>query len=112
PYRPYRPYIFNTVPGPRFAGRDGPRFVIPSRPARYIPTQVRPRGDLGDAFSNRGGGVEPRTRRPNSAGPSRAQPRVSGGGSRPSGSRGFGGGGSRPASRSGGGGGSGGGRRQ
>ena len=115
PYRPYRPYIFSTLPGPRFAGRDGPRFVIPSRPARYTPTQVRPRDDLG-AFSNRGRGIERNfAPRPNSAGPSRAQPRVSSGGSRPTGSRGFGGGGgSRPASRSGGGsraGGGGGGRR-
>jgi hypothetical protein len=102
PYRPYRPYIFTSVPGPRL--------VIPNRPSRYAPMQPRPRGDLGDGFSNRGRGVEPRALpRPNSSGPSRAQPRASGGGSRPSVSRGFGGG-SRPASRGGGGGGGGGGR--
>jgi len=119
PYRPYRPYIFTSLPGPRFAQ---PRLVIPAnRPSRYIPVQPRSRGDLGPGFSNPGRGVEPRTRdlakpnvapRPNNVGPSRAQPRVSSGGSRPSVSRGFGG--SRPAPRSSGGsrgGGGGGGRR-
>lgn len=121
PYRPYRPYIFSSLPGPRFAQ---PRLVIPAnRPSRYIPVQPRPRGDLSTGFSNPGRGIGPRTRdlskpniapRPNSAGPSRAQPRsqprvFSGG--RSGGSRGsFGGGGARPAPRSGGGGG-GGGRR-
>jgi len=98
PYRPYRPYIFTSLPGPRF--------VIPNRPTRYIPVQPRPREDFGDGFSNRGRGVEPRPRdggkpnvgpRPNSTGPSRAQPRSSGG-ARPAaprssgGSRGGGGG--------------------
>ena len=116
PYRPYRPYIFSYIPGPRFAQ---PRLVIPAnRPGRYLPAQPRQRADVGSGFTNRGRGetrdmgkpnVAPRPR-PNSAGPSRAQPRsVSGG--RSGGSRGsFGGGGSRPAPRSGGGGG-GGGRR-
>jgi len=123
PYRPYRPYIFTYIPGPRFAQ---PRLVIPAnRPGRYLPAQPRQRADVGSGFTNRGRGetrdmgkpnVAPRPR-PNSAGPSRAQPRsqprsVSGG--RSGGSRGsFGGGGSaRPAPRSGGGGGGGGGGRR
>jgi hypothetical protein len=117
PYRPYRPYIFASTPGPRFAQ---PRMVIPNRPSRYIPTQVRPRVDPGTAFTNPGRGNDVRPRdigkpnvapRVNGTGPSRA----SSGGSRPSVSRGSsGGGGSRPAPRSSGGsrgGGGGGGRR-
>jgi len=90
PYRPYRPYIFTAIPGPRFAQ---PRMVIPSRPSRYIPTPVRPRDTVRPDVAPRVTG----------SGPSRAQPRVSSGG-RPSVSRGFGGGGgSRPAPRSSGG---------
>ena len=104
PYRPYRPFIFSWT-GPRFPRSASPRFVIPNRPTRYTPTEVRPR----------------ETGRPNTAPrwngprPSQGQPRISGG--RPSVSRGWGGGGgaSRPAPRSGGasrgGGGGGGGRR-
>jgi hypothetical protein len=88
PYRPYRTYIFTSIPGPRYAQ---PRMVIPSRPTRYIPTPVRPRGDVG-----------PRDVGKPSVAPSRPQPRVSSGGSRPSVSRGFGGG-SRPAPRASGG---------
>jgi hypothetical protein len=77
PYVPYRPYIFAGVPGPRFAQ---PRMVIPSRPTRYVPTQVRPRVDPGETFTNRSRGeVRPA--------PSRPQPRVSSGGSRPTVSR-------------------------
>ena len=113
PYRPYRPYIFSTLPGPKF--------VIPGGRTRYQPIQARPR-TIVDPNSNRDRGIESRPRdtgRPNIAprvtgtGPSRAQPRVSGGGSRPTVSRGFGGGGgSRPAPRaSGGSRGGGGGRR-
>src|SRR5216117_1980316 len=114
PYRPYRPYIFTSLPGSRFAQ---PRLVIPAnRPSRYIPIQPRPRDDVGSVFSKppRDMGRPNIAPRPNSAGPSRAQPRsqprvFSGG--RSGGSRGsFGGGGARPAPGSGGGGG-GGGRR-
>jgi hypothetical protein len=94
PYRPYRPYIFSQVPGPRF--------LIPNRPTRYTPTPVRPR-DLGRP------NVAPRITG-SGPGPSRGQPRIMTGGSRPTISRGFGGG-SRPASRPSGGGGGGGGRR-
>jgi hypothetical protein len=107
PYGPYRPYIFSSTPGRKF--------VIPGGRTRYEPIQVRPR-TIGAPKSNRDRGIEsrPRAPRPNSAGPSRPQPRVSGGGGRPSVSRGSGGF-SRPASRpsSGGsrGGGGGGGRR-
>jgi len=84
PYRPYRPFIFSWAPGPK-------RFVIPSRPTRYTPTEVRPREP---ARPN----IAPRWNAPR---PSWGQPRLSGG-SRPTVSRGFGGG-SRPAPRSGGG---------
>jgi len=86
PYGPYRPYIFSSTPGRKF--------VIPGGRTRYEPIQARPRAP-----------------RPNSAGPSRAQPRVSSGG-RSSVSRGFGGG-ARPAAprSSGGSRGGGGGRR-
>ena len=126
PYRPYRPYIFASIPGPRFAQ---PRLVIPAnRPSRYIPVQPRSRSDVGSEFSNpRRGESRPRDMakpniapRPNSAGPSRAQPQsqprsqprvFSGGRSAGGGSRGSSGGGGRPAPRSGGGGGGGGGRR-
>lgn len=109
PYLPYRPYIFGSIPGPRFAQ---PRMVIPNRPTRYIPTQVRPRVDPGDAVLNRDRGKVRPAPRVNGTGPSRAQPRVSNGGSRPSVSRGSGGF-SRPAARpsSGGSRGGGGGRR-
>src|SRR5437773_4515871 len=108
PYRPYRPYIFTSLPGSRFAQ---PRLVIPAnRPSRYIPIQPRPRDDVGSVFSKppRDMGRPNIAPRPNSAGPSRAQPRsqprvFSGG--RSGGSRGSFGGGARPAPRSGGGGG-------
>src|SRR5213596_2062594 len=108
PYRPYRPYIFTSLPGSRFAQ---PRLVIPAnRPSRYIPIQTRPRDDVGSVFSKppRDMGRPNIAPRPNSAGPSRAQPRsqprvFSGG--RSGGSRGSFGGGARPAPRSGGGGG-------
>src|SRR5438034_3392339 len=108
PYRPYRPYIFTSLPGSRFAQ---PRLVIPAnRPSRYIPIQPRPRDDVGSVFSKppRDMGRPNIVPRPNSAGPSRAQPRsqprvFSGG--RSGGSRGSFGGGARPAPRSGGGGG-------
>jgi len=83
PYRPYRPFIFSWAPGAK-------RFVIPSRPTRYTPTEVRPR-ETGRP------NIAPRWNGPR---PSWGQPRVSGG-SRPTVSRGFGGG-SRPAPRSGG----------
>ncbi|HEY3221057.1 MAG TPA: DUF4384 domain-containing protein [Gemmatimonadales bacterium] len=101
PYIPVRPYVFNALPGPRFAGRSTPRLLIPSRPNRYLPTQVRPRETARPD-------VAPRWNGPRS---SRGQPNVSSGG-RPSVSRGFGGL-SRPAARpsSGGSRGGGGGRR-
>jgi uncharacterized protein DUF4384 len=89
PYGPYRPYIFSSTPGRKF--------VIPNRPTRYTPVQVRPRTIVAPS-SNRDRGIKSRPApRPNSAGPSRAQPRISSGG-RPSVSRGSGGF-SRPASR-------------
>jgi uncharacterized protein DUF4384 len=83
PYRPYRPYIITSTPGPRF--------LIPNRPSRYAPIEARPRAterpDIGPRF--------------NGPGPSRPQPKASGGGNRPAVSRGFGGG-SRPTPRAGG----------
>ena len=97
PYRPYRPYIFTSLPGSRFAQ---PRLVIPAnRPSRYIPIQPRPRDEVGSVFSKppRDMGRPNIAPRPNSAGPSRAQPRGFSGG-RPNVSRGSGGF-SRPASR-------------
>ena len=83
PYRPYRPFIFSWAPGPK-------RFVIPSRPTRYTPTEVRPR-ETGRP------NIAPRWNGPR---PSWGQPRGFGGGSRPAprsggGSRGGGGGGRR-----------------
>jgi len=71
PIRPYRPYIFSTLPGPKF--------VIPGGRTRYEPIQARPR-TIVDANSNRDRGIESRRRdtgkpnvapRPNSTGPSR-----------------------------------------
>ncbi len=95
PYRPYRPFIFSWT-GPRFPRSASPRFVIPNRPTRYTPTEVRPRESGRPNTASRWNGPRPS------------------GGSRPTVSRGFGGG-SRPAPRSGGasrgGGGGGGGRR-
>ena len=89
PYRPYRPFIFSWT-GPRFPRSASPRFVIPNRPTRYTPTEVRPRETGRPNMAPRWNGPRP----------SWGQPRVSGG-SRPTVSRGFGGG-SRPAPRSGG----------
>jgi hypothetical protein len=71
-YRPHHPY------------HPGPKLLIPSRPSRYMPIQPRPRDIAKPNWAPR----------PNSAGPSRAQPRSFSGG-RSGGSRGFGGGGRR-----------------